>query len=109
MLDGFSLYLFLSVLVERLTEAVFGLPFDKIAKLQPWKPALMYVSMAVGAAVAWFGGLDLIQDLAGVDLAELGIILTGLAIGGGANLLHQVWPGSPSGNVPQAPKKPAVQ
>jgi hypothetical protein len=97
MLEGFALYVFLSILVERLTEAVFGLPFDKYEKAQPYKWLLVYVGMVVGVAVAWFGHLDLISELSGVELGALGVFLTGLAVGGGSNLLHQVWPGSPSG------------
>lgn len=97
MIEGLALYGFLAVLVERLTEAVFGTPFDKFEKLTPYKWALMYLGLGVGVAVAWFGNLDLIAELAGVQLGVLGIVLTGLSLGGGANLLHQVWPGSPKG------------
>lgn len=94
-LQGFALFLFLSVLVERLTEYVLGTPFDKVAALTPFKWLLMYASMALGVAVTYFGTLDFVLLVGGVNLGILGTVLSGIAIGGGANLLHQIWPGAP--------------
>ena len=85
----------LAFLTESMTEYIFGVLFEKVQKLTPYRWALMYVSAALGVGLAFYYALDLVSLLAGV-LGEsiapspLGFILTGLAIGRGANYLHQV-------------------
>lgn len=85
----------LAFMVETLTEAIFSPLFDKIAKLSPYKWALMYVALAVGVLGAWVYHFDLLYILSqyiGGDIPKTpyGITITGLAIGRGANYLHDL-------------------
>ena len=89
----------LAFLAESMTEYLFGIPFDKIPKLTPFKWTLAYIAMAVGVGLAIFYKLDLIALLADViaetvgvqspiQVSVVGFILTGLGIGRGAAYLH---------------------
>ena len=89
----------LAFLTESLVEYLFGTLFDKVAKLTPLKWALMYVAAGVGVALALYWQIDLIAviangvaSMAGVEaswkVSVVGEILSGLAIGRGANFLH---------------------
>mgnify|MGYP005820269439 CR=1 FL=1 len=85
----------LAFLVESLVEYLFGAPFEHIAVLAPYKWTLMYISMAVGilgAFVYQFDLLALLSQFVEVPMAitTFGIILTGCAIGRGANYLHDL-------------------
>ena len=86
----------LSFVAESGTEYIFGTPMDKIEKLAPYKWALMYVGLAAGIGMCWYWQVDLIgliQSTAqGADFSAvtpLGVIVTGLMVGRGANYLHQ--------------------
>ena len=83
--------LVLSVAVERVTEWFFGVPFDKFPKLSSHKWLLMYISAGIGILAALQFGLDLLT-VAGLPGSVLGEVLTGATIGGGTNLVHQVFP-----------------
>ena len=55
------------------------------------KPYLMYVSLAVGVVLAWGYQVDALNVLLGAQPAALpwlGVVLTGVLIGRGANYLH---------------------
>ncbi len=102
----------LAYLAESFTEYLFGIPFDKIPKLTPYKWLLMYLSAGVGVSLAIFYQLDLIYLLAEViseavgapspiQVSVVGYILTGLGIGRGASWLHDF--------VSQYFKKPVVE
>lgn len=99
MLEGFALFLFWAVLIERLVEYVLGTPIDRLAAtprlawLADWKWVLMYAALAIGVLVAFQVPLNLIAYVTGTETLPLDYWLTGIAIGGGANLLHQIWPG----------------
>lgn len=87
--------LLLAFLTESLTEAVFGEPFDHSPKLQPYKWLLKYVAFAVGVAGAFFYSFDflyLVGRYLGVYIPvhPLGIVLTGLTVGRGAQAVHDV-------------------
>lgn len=84
----FFVFGLLTLMVERLTEYVFSTLFDKVPVLTPFKWALMYVALAVGVAAAFVFDLDLLA-VAGLEHNAFGVALTGLAIGGGSNLLHE--------------------
>lgn len=85
--------LFLAVVVERLVEWVFGTAFDKIEKLKPFRWTLMYVAGVLGIVASLQFDLDLLT-LSGLAPSLLGQVLTGVLIGGGANLLHDLFEGS---------------
>lgn len=81
----------LAFLVEAGVEYIFGSPFDKITKLQPFKWLLMYVSLAAGVALAWYYRLDLPALVMQIEPSVVGYILTGTALGRGANWLNDLW------------------
>lgn len=98
---------FLAVLVERLVEHYFGplteALYGVMAKAAGHpavvtSKALPYVSGALGLALCLFFKVDLV----GLALTALGWetpntwggeALTGLLVGGGANLVNDIWPG----------------
>lgn len=87
------LALVLATLVEGFVEYIFGTLFDKIPALSAHKWALMYISLIAGVAVAFYYGIDLISLIAnnaGGQLSNtpVGILLSGLIIGRGANYIN---------------------
>lgn len=89
----------LAFLTESLVEYLFGTLFDKVAKLAPYKWALMYIAAVVGVGLAVYWKIDLIAIIAnGIaalsnvefswDVSLVGQVLSGLAIGRGSNFLH---------------------
>src|SRR3990167_5519941 len=84
----------LAFLVESMVEWGLGIPMDKIPKLTPYKWLLQYAAAGVGVGLAIFYSLDLIaliaQQAGGeIPITAVGEVLSGLAIGRGANYLHQ--------------------
>lgn len=93
------LALILAFLIESLTEYIFGTVFDKVAILQPFKWTLMYISALVGIFFCLFFKLDLLYILttigavfagqeAIIAISVPGMVITGVAVGRGANYLH---------------------
>ena len=84
----------LSFIAESGVEYILGTPFEKVPKLQPFKWLLMYAGLAAGVGMSWYYQTDLISLIQVAAQGEgavtpLGVILTGLVVGRGANFLHQ--------------------
>ena len=79
------------VATEGVVEYVLGTLFDKVEKLAPFKWTLMYASLAVGIFLAFYYGLDVVNIGLGLPFSPVGIILTGVVMGRGANLVSDVW------------------
>jgi hypothetical protein len=100
---------FVAALVESIVEYLFGLPFNHIPGAEQYKWLLAYVSAIVGVGCAIWWSLDLIYLLSlylggsieGVSI--VGEILTGTAIGRGANFVHDLF------KYFQKPQLPAAQ
>lgn len=80
---------------ESLIEYFFGLPFEHIEKLQPFKWLLPYIAAISGVSMAFVYSFDLIALLGqflGIEVIKnpVGVAITGLAIGRGADYLHQI-------------------
>lgn len=88
--------LFSAVGVNRIVEYFVSPIFENVKPLQAHKWALMYVAAALGVLVAFTYSLDLFA-LAGQAVSAVGQALTGVAIGGGANLIHDWIDGKPKG------------
>lgn len=88
-MNALGILLALAVVIERLTEYLFGQVFDRIPKLQPLKWTLMYISAALGIFAAFQFQLDILSFV-GLEISPLGMIMTGIAVGGGSNLLHDI-------------------
>ena len=81
--------IFLSGAAERLVGY-----FDPLWELVPIPNFKRYVSFAIGGFLGWLFQLDLVSEL--IPTAPLvpwaGALLTALIIGGGSNLVHELWP-----------------
>lgn len=99
--------LLVSFLVEALVEAVLGEPFNHYPALAPFKWLLKYAAFAAGVGGAFVYRFDFVA-LAGLHLGALinvtpyGIVLTGLAIGRGAQFVHEIIGWFKKPNMPQA-------
>ena len=99
MSTGFLIFaMFLGfIATEGTIEYIFGTLFDKIAKLTPFKWALMYLSLALGVFLAFFYQLDMVYIVAqasgatAVTSSWVGLIATGVIIGRGANFVNDTW------------------
>ena len=79
---------FLATVVNRLVEGLIKPIFDKYK----WdKFVLMYIAWAGGALLVFFTGINLFADVFVYPL--VGQILTALVVGGGANLLNDLFDG----------------
>ena len=90
-----GIILFMAFLVESLVEYFFGEIANHVPALEQWKWLLMYVAAAVGIVAAFIYQFDLISLIASwleveLNASPFGIVLTGLAIGRGANYIHQI-------------------
>jgi len=87
----FVLMLFFGFMAtEGTVEYVLGTPFDKFPVLTPFKWLLMYVSLALGIFLAFYYALDMVA-LLGKPMTPVGMVLTGIVMGRGANFVSDVW------------------
>jgi len=78
----------LAFLAESMVEYIFGVAADHIPAVTPFRWLLMYIALAVGILMAYWYQVDLITLITGSPATDLGIILSGLGIGRGANYIH---------------------
>ena len=81
----------LAFMAEAGVEYIVGTPFDKVEKLKPFKWLLMYISLAAGIGMAVFYQLDLPALVLQLEPSIVGMVLTGTAIGRGANFVNDLW------------------
>lgn len=83
--------LLLATLVEGMVEYLLDVPLKKLIKDEDWRGEAMKVSAAlVGVLVALLAGLDIFAPILGDKTPLLNQLLTGLAIGRGANYTHDI-------------------
>ena len=82
--------LFLAFLTESMTEYLFGAIADKVTQLQPFKWLLMYVAAAVGVGLTFWYKLDLVELIRQGEPTWPGMLLSGLAVGRGANYISDL-------------------
>jgi hypothetical protein len=95
----------LATLVEGFVEYILGTLFDKLPKLAGYKWTLMYVSLLVGALLAFYYSIDLIALIANnaggnMQASWVGNLFSGLIIGRGANYINDFvsrWFAKPAG------------
>lgn len=83
------LALALAFLSETMVEYIFGELFQQIGNWKPYSWLLKYIAAAVGIGLAFRYGIDLLTLIPETPQTEVGIILSGLCIGRGANFIHQ--------------------
>lgn len=91
-MDAFATALFLSVASNRLVEAVVAPIKLKFPALDMWW--LIYVTWLVGGGLCYLAGVNLFAAMLPNVMA--GQVLTALVVGGGSNLLHDVFQKSPA-------------
>ena len=82
------------IATEGCVEYFLGMLFEKVTKLTPFAWLLMYVSLAGGLFLAFAYQLDAVEMAFGIaspTMPWLGIVLTGVVIGRGANFVADVW------------------
>lgn len=86
----------LAFLVETIVEFLFGIIFDKVPALTPYKQYLRYIAVVVGVIGSFTYHFDIIHILSEfaqtdpiIPVTAFGQTLTGIAIGMGSSYLHQ--------------------
>jgi len=92
----FTVLLIMSFIIERIVEMTFGTAADKIPVLAPHKWALLYVAMILAVIGTFIYKLDLFYQMGialklDIPFSPYGIIGTGIIVGGGSNLINDIW------------------
>lgn len=89
-MEPFIAATFLAVIAERLVEAFIRPVFVKFG----WDTfALLYIGLVVGGVIGWLSTLNVFGGYIPNELA--GRILTSIVIGGGSNLVHNLFAAKP--------------
>ena len=93
----FGAVVFMAVVVERLLQVYVRPIAARIVGDDITSLVMPIVSSLGSVALALTLGLDVISPILGsfgvaVDSVIVGQVLTGLLVGGGSNLLHDIWP-----------------
>ena len=102
-MNGIEMAMALAVLVERLVEN-FGAPlFSRYGWPKEWQK---YVALVLGLLVALGGQINALAGLPGLALLPpvVGVVLTGVLIGGGSSLVHEFFAKSGDGIPPAVMK-----
>jgi len=89
MAEGLSMLavaLFMAVVNERLVEWFVAPLFKKYKVDTLW---MRYIAGVTGFVISFFAGMNLFGGFIGN--AQLGTILTGIVVGGGSNLVHELF------------------
>jgi hypothetical protein len=80
---------FLALAANRITEAIVKPIKLKFPKLDLWW--LIYPTWILGGGLAWAAGVDLFATYFPSDTAIVGRVLTAVVVGGGSNLIADVF------------------
>lgn len=89
-MDLIATALFLALVSNRLIEAFVAPIKQKFPKADLWW--LVYVAWVVGGALSFAAGVNLFATLLPSLNATVGLVLTALVVGGGANLISDLFP-----------------
>ena len=79
---------FLSMLNNRLVEVILK-PLLSLARPRLSKDLLLYISIITGIGMAFYSNTNLLEHYFHPPI--VGIIVTGIIIGGGSNLIHDLF------------------
>ena len=88
-MEAFTIALFLSVAANRIIEAVLAPVKIKFPAADLWW--VVYLTWVLGGALAYLAGLNLFTEQLPALNPVIGQVLTSLVVGGGSNLLHDVF------------------
>jgi len=87
-MEALAAAIFIAVFGERVVEYFITPLFEKMGWNKAW---LLYVGALPGFILSMAAQIDLFATLGVPIMYPLGIIATGLAVGGGANLVHDIF------------------
>jgi hypothetical protein len=79
---------FLAVLNNRLVEMILK-PLLSLSRPRQSKDLLLYISIATGIGMAFYSNANLLGQY--FDPPIVGVVVTGIIIGGGSNLIHDLF------------------
>lgn len=91
-MENLATALFLSIAANRVIEAVVAPLKAKFPQLDMWW--LVYAAWVVGGALAYFAGVNLFESF--FSDPTVGKLLTAVVVGGGSNLIADVFKGQPA-------------
>jgi len=86
-MDTFATGLFLGVVNMAIINYLAAPVREKKPEFDLW--FLVYVALVTGFLISWFAGVNLFEDQ--IANALLGRILSGILVGGGSSLIHDVF------------------
>ncbi len=86
-IDALVVGTLLAVVNSKLIDYLAAPLRQKFPNLDLWW--LLYVSLATGFAIGWFGNVNLFSDY--IESVLLGRILSSLLVGGGSSLIYDVF------------------
>lgn len=86
-MDTFATGLFLAVVNMAIINYLAAPVREKKPEFDLW--FLVYVALVTGFLISWFAGVNLFEDQ--IANALLGRILSGILVGGGSSLIHDVF------------------
>ena len=90
-LPQYAAFMFLGFMAtEGAVEYILGILFQHVAALRQFEWTLRYASLAAGVFFAFVYGLDLPNVWLELPASPVGIVMTGIVIGRGANGVHNV-------------------
>jgi len=96
-MDSIAIASFLSMFTNRVIEAIAQPIKAKYPTLDMWW--LLYVSWIIGGLVGWLSGVNLFVDYMPNELVAR--LMTSVVIGGGANLLNDLFSGEKAYQLPE--------
>ena len=90
-LPQYAAFMFLGFMAtEGAVEYMLGILFERVEALWKYQWILRYASLAAGVFLAFVYGLDLPNLWLELPASPVGIVMTGIVIGRGANGVHNV-------------------
>ncbi len=106
-MDLIATALFLALAANRVIEAIVAPVKQRYPNLDLWW--LIYVSWIGGGALSFAAGVNLFATLLPALNPTVGLVLTALVVGGGANLISDLFPAAPTLELAAALKPPASE
>lgn len=87
--------IFLAAVNKKLVDYLMTPVIRKFPKADLWW--VLYLALATGFVISWLSGANLFAEM--IDNVILGRVLSGLLVGGGSSLIHDVFDRPEAGTV----------